>query len=278
MDQFFREVVKALEANREFVIGRIVEAQGSTPGKVGFKMLIFKDGATYGTLGGGSFEKRAIEESLKLFEAGERTKMIDATLEASEMLCGGQVKVFLEKYEAGRKLYIFGGGHVGKALASIASIIKIPTVIIDDRKEFANKERFPHSEIVIGRGEECAKTIDFKNGFVVIVTRSHEQDYEILSEILKRDEQPFYMGMMGSQSKVNTIFNELKQSIDQEKLREVHAPIGIDINSETAEEIAVSIIAEIIKEKKFFLSKWFFIRRVQLFSFHLRLSTLCPSI
>ena len=249
MDQFFREVVKALEANREFVIGQIVEAQGSTPGKVGFKMLIFKDGTTYGTLGGGSFEKRVIEESLKLFETEEKTKMIDAALEASEMMCGGQVKVFLEKYDAGRKLYIFGGGHVGKALADLASIIKIPTVIIDDRIEFANKERFPDSEVLLGDPGKCANKIDFKNGFVVIVTRSHEEDSRILEEILKRDEQPFYLGMMGSQSKVSAIFDKLKQSISQEKLRKVHAPIGIDINSETAEEIAVSIIAEIIKEK-----------------------------
>jgi Xanthine and CO dehydrogenases maturation factor, XdhC/CoxF family len=84
---------------------------------------------------------------------------------------------------------------------------------------------------------------------VVIVTRSHEEDSRILEEILKRDEQPFYLGMMGSQSKVSAIFDKLKQSISQEKLRKVHAPIGIDINSETAEEIAVSIVAEIIKEK-----------------------------
>jgi xanthine dehydrogenase accessory factor len=249
--QFYKEIVKAIEGNREFVLAQIIDTQGSTPGKVGFKMLVYRNGEVHGTVGGGEFEKKVINESLELLSSSEKAKTIDLNLEEIEMGCGGKIKVFLETHKARKKICIFGGGHVGKALAEISAMLNIPTVIIDDRVEFANKERFPVSEILLGDPKKYAKELDLKQDSVVIVTRSHEQDYKILKEILKKEPEdfPFYLGMIGSKTKVNKFFEELEHFIDKEKLKKIHAPIGLDIGAKTAREIAISILAELIREK-----------------------------
>jgi xanthine dehydrogenase accessory factor len=249
--QFYKEVIKAIEDNKEFVLAQIIDTRGSTPGKVGFKILVYKNGKALGTLGGGEFEKKVINESLELLSSREKSKTIDINLEEIEMGCGGEIKVFLEHHEVKKKLFIFGGGHIGKALADISAIANIPTVVIEDKVEFASEERFPNSEVLSGDPRKYAKELDLREGFVVVVTRSHEQDYEILEEVLKRKSKdlPFYLGMIGSKTKVNKFFDELKKSINKKKINKVHAPIGLDIGAKTAEEIAVSILAEIIREK-----------------------------
>jgi len=128
--KFYKVIVKAIENSKEFVLAQIVDTQGSTSGKVGFKMLVYKEGEVLGTLGGGEFEKKVIEESLALFSSKETAKTISINLEELEMGCDGKIRVLLDYHKAKKKLYIFGGGHIGKALASLSAVLSIPTVMI----------------------------------------------------------------------------------------------------------------------------------------------------
>lgn len=145
-------------------------------------------------------------------------------------------------------LYIFGAGHVSQYIVKIAKMIDFSVTVIDDREEFANKERFPDADEIIV--EDFLKAFDrlafTGNEFVVIVTRGHQHDASVLSETLKK--QTRYIGMIGSKRKVKIIFDHIKKSgFDEEAINKVHAPIGLSIHAETPQEIAVSIVAELIK-------------------------------
>lgn len=147
-------------------------------------------------------------------------------------------------------LYIFGAGHVSKYLATFANYVDFSVTVIDDSESFANRENFPDAEnIIVSPFEESFKLLDFTGDeYVVIVTRGHKSDTLCLREVLKR---PFsYVGMIGSKKKVQTVFEYLKkEGFSDELLSKVRAPIGLDINSETPQEVAISIVAQLIKER-----------------------------
>ncbi|HPP07446.1 MAG TPA: XdhC family protein, partial [Syntrophorhabdaceae bacterium] len=147
-------------------------------------------------------------------------------------------------------LYIFGGGHVSQYLSIVAKLVDFYTVVIDDRPEFANKERFPDAdEILVMDFESVFDRLSFTgNEYVVIVTRGHQYDASVLQEVLRHDFK--YVGMIGSKRKVKIILENLRQmGFREELINKVHAPIGLDINAETPQEIAISIVAELIKER-----------------------------
>lgn len=146
-------------------------------------------------------------------------------------------------------MYIFGAGHVACPTVAIASMVGFQTVVLDDRSKFANRVSFPQAkEIVILPGFDdpfAGLTID-ENSYIVIATRGHAHDQSVLSKALETSAA--YIGMIGSRSKINCCFESLiQQGVDEVKLEQVHAPIGINIGSETPEEIAVSIVAELIQ-------------------------------
>jgi xanthine dehydrogenase accessory factor len=148
------------------------------------------------------------------------------------------------------QLYLFGAGHVSQYIAKIAKIADFDITVIDDRKEFVNRERFPDAdEIVVTNMRDAFYCLDFTGDeYIVIVSRSHEQDAEILEEALKRETR--YVGMIGSKRKVRIILDNLKEKgFSESAIEKVHAPIGIPIDAETAQEIAVSIVAELIMVK-----------------------------
>ncbi len=147
-------------------------------------------------------------------------------------------------------LYIFGAGHVSQYLSRIAKIVDFYTIVIDDRPEFANEERFFHAdEILVENFENVFEKLQFTGTeYAVIVTRGHQYDAFVLEEVLKRDFK--YVGMIGSKRKVRIIMENLrKKGYSEDVLKRVHAPIGIEINAETPQEIAVSIVAELIQER-----------------------------
>ncbi len=151
----------------------------------------------------------------------------------------------------GTTLYIFGGGHVGYSLANMAHLIDLPCVVVDDREEFANEIRFPHvrSVYVVDRFETCLDTLGLnENAYIVILTRGHLHDEVVLEQALKTPAP--YIGMIGSRRKRDIIYTHLMaKGVTQARLDEVYSPIGLDINSETPAEIAVSILAQIIQVK-----------------------------
>jgi xanthine dehydrogenase accessory factor len=147
-------------------------------------------------------------------------------------------------------LYIFGAGHVSQFISKIAKIVDFYIVVIDDREEFANRERFPDAdEIIVEDFHTVFEKLNFTGQeFVTIVTRGHKYDADVLAEALKRPLK--YTGMIGSRRKVKIIFDFLSKSgFSEEDIGKVHAPIGLDISAETPQEIAVSIVAELIKKR-----------------------------
>jgi xanthine dehydrogenase accessory factor len=148
-------------------------------------------------------------------------------------------------------LYIFGAGHVAQFVSKIAKIADFHVTVIDDREEFANSERFPDADaFVVGTFRDAFKCLDFSgNEYVVILTRSHEYDAEVLEESIKRSAK--YVGMIGSKRKVKIILDHMRENgLDNETIGRIHAPIGIAIDAETPQEIAVSIVAELIMARQ----------------------------
>jgi xanthine dehydrogenase accessory factor len=163
------------------------------------------------------------------------------------LICGGQLEVFVEPVIPQPRAFIFGAGHISKGLARIAELAGFGTVIIDDREAFASRERFPDvDEVIAGEYEEVFPRLEVnENSYLVIVTRGHRDDMRVLRWAAETPAR--YIGMIGSQRKVIAIYKELeKEGIAAEKLARVYAPVGIEIGSITPEEIAVSIVAEMI--------------------------------
>jgi len=247
------EVLKAQKQRKHFAVVTIVETEGSTPRNENAKMVVFDSGKCIGTIGGGALENRAIEEAREAIKR-RKSALVEYSLhgengESLPMKCGGNVRLFIEVYTPRPCLLIAGAGHVGKALCEIASMLGFEVTIIDDREEWADRERFPEGTKVMVK-KDMAKVFDdietSSDTFIVIATRGHEYDIEALLSALKK--KVSYIGMIGSRKKVSEIFRQLiDKGIARELLRNIYSPIGLDIGAETPEEIAISILAEILK-------------------------------
>lgn len=245
---------KALEEighGKEVAIVTITKAFGSTPRGVGSMMLVLKDGktyGTYGTVGGGRLEKEIIDRTLEALNKGESIS-IDLPLEQQgvDMICGGEVSVFIDICKKRPKLLIVGGGHVGNAIYNIASLLDFHIAIFEDRKEFLTKERFPQAnELILGDIKTNLENYSIdEDTYIIIVTRGHEYDEESLEAVIDRGAR--YIGLMGSKNKVDIMLDELEEKgIDEKLLEKVYTPIGLDIGDETPEEIAISIMSEVL--------------------------------
>ena len=255
MTDIYQEIVRVKAEGGEAALVTIVSASGSTPREEGTKMLVRPDGSILGTIGGGSLEAQVIEEAVKVTKQG-KPKRLHMSLSAKEaeeagMICGGELEVFIEPILTPPRLYLFGGGHVSLPLAKMGKLIGFEIAVIDDRAEFANADRFPGAEILFA--DDFTKAfprlkID-KSSYLVIITRGHQHDELVLEWAVTTPAK--YIGMIGSQTKVKAIFSHLlKKGISQEELDRVHTPIGLEIGAQTPEEIAVSILAEIIKVRR----------------------------
>ena len=249
--EIHQAILEASRKGRAVALATVIRTEGSTPGRVGFKMLVFEDGKILGTVGGGGNEAFVVGDALDAIRRAQpRLKTVEyggADVSSDEPICGGSSEVFIEPILPSATLYIFGAGHVGQALAKLAKIVGLRVVIIDDRVEFANKERFPEAdEVLVTDYKDAKEKLKlFPNAYVVIVTHGHKNDFEVLKSFVERDLN--YIGMIGSRMKVEEIFKALeKDGIPKRLLKKVHAPIGIDIGAEAPAEIAVSIMAEIV--------------------------------
>ena len=158
------------------------------------------------------------------------------------------MEVLLEPIFAEPTVYIFGAGHVSQQLAPLAKKVHFKVVVIDDREMFANRERFPDvDEVIVSEFERCFDQLNIDDSsYIVIVTRGHLYDGFVLEQAVKTNAR--YIGMIGSKKKIQTLYQTFDgEGVSKETLNRVYAPIGLDINSETPEEIAVSIVAQLIK-------------------------------
>ncbi len=228
----------------------IVEVKGSAPRKVGAKMLVFENGVIEGTIGGGNLEKKVIQNAIKQIRSRIAKLYSHDLLSHHSMCCGGTVKIFIEPIMKTNKLYIFGAGHTGKALSEIISKLDFDTYIIDDRQEYIDEIKGKGINKLNLNYKEILPTLPFgKNTFIVIMTYEHSHDRDILSYCLKKDFA--YLGMIGSKRKVSLtkkMFIE-GEICTQKEIERVDMPMGIDINAEGPEEIAISIASKIIAVK-----------------------------
>jgi xanthine dehydrogenase accessory factor len=256
MLEILKEALGRIDGGETIAWVTVVETKGSTPREVGTKMLVNKDGLVAGTIGGGITEDEVIKEAKKALKKGKGkllyyhlTKEQTALDEAA--ICGGDMKVFIDILQPKEEVLIFGAGHIAVFVSKLAKMVGFKVTIIDDRKEFANQDKFPEADKIIAKETEKA-LIHLKitpSTYIIIVTRGHLKDEEVLGSVVRSSAA--YIGMIGSRKKNSTVFQRLtKKGISQEELDKVHSPIGIDINAQTPEEIAVSIMAEIIQVRR----------------------------
>ncbi|MGI6721377.1 MAG: XdhC family protein [Anaerovoracaceae bacterium] len=264
-DKLAYHVNDFIENGRDFVVARVIDTLGSAPRKSGAIMILTDKGDFLGTVGGGKVEAVAQEECVNMFREKGPSKVFHYKLktkgeDALGMGCGGEADILVEYVHADDPgdimrlfdnpctAFIFGAGHVALALEPILRHINFNTVVIDPRSEYANKDRFPKAKIVVP--ENFTKSFDDlefdKDSYIVIVTRGHMGDLDVLREAIKQD--CAYVGMIGSRGKDLLLYKQLKkEGVSQEDIDKVYAPIGEEIYAETPEEIGVSIAAEMIK-------------------------------
>jgi xanthine dehydrogenase accessory factor len=218
-------------------------------------MLVHADGRIVGTIGGGCLEAEMTWRAREAIE-GRRPRLVayDLTPEqAGEdgLVCGGRMQVFIEPIEGTPVLCLFGAGHVAQPLARMAKACGFRVELVDDRVKFANPERFPEADrIVVDTFAAAAEKMTLgANTYAVVVTRGHKGDGEALRAVLGRGLR--FVGLLGSRPKVVHIFAALReQGVDAAELAAVHAPLGLEIGAQTPEEIAVSILAEMIAVRR----------------------------
>ncbi len=252
MSDFYEEILRIKTEGSRAAIATIVATRGSTPREVGAKMLIHENGKMLGTIGGGCMEAGVWQEAMKVMK-GNKPKTIHFDLtgreaEESGMICGGVMDIYIEPILPTPKVFIFGGGHVSLFVCRMSHMIGFQVAVIDDRPLFANQERFPEAEEVIAEEFPLAlpKLLVNSSAYLVIVTRGHAYDQEVLEWALSKEVK--YIGMIGSRKKIQTVFQNLREKgFTPGQLQRVHAPIGLNIGALTPEEIAVSIVAEMIQ-------------------------------
>lgn len=251
MLDIYQKITELLEKGETFAVATIIQAEGSTPRGIGTKMIIMNDQTIYGTIGGGCVEAAAIMAAIETLKEG-KPRVVDYSLEEEEkggigMRCGGKVQLSIEILQPIPTLLVIGSGHIATSLTKLGKIIEFKVVVLDP---FAKKEDFPEADLVIAKPVDngIAEIKITPQTYIIIVTR-HQYDEAALREIIKSNAT--YIGMVGSENRVETAFNILmKEGISKELLHKVYAPIGLDIGSETPTEIATSIIAEVIKHRR----------------------------
>ena len=246
----YQEVSRIKQKGSSAILATLVSVDGDFPKGEGSKVLIKPSGEKVGSLlGGVELEKKILTEGEALLRE-KKPKVLVFRHEDRRM------EVLLEPVFSEPTVYIFGGGHISEQLAPLAKKVHFKVVVVDDREMFANRERFPEAdEVIVSEFEKCFDQLNIDDSsYIIIVTRGHLYDGFVLEQAVKTNAR--YIGMIGSKKKIKTLYEILvKKGVSKETLNRVHAPIGLDINSETPEEIAVSIVAQLIKMRAEHLSR-----------------------
>ncbi|HLU39914.1 MAG TPA: XdhC/CoxI family protein [Planctomycetota bacterium] len=255
----FEEIVRIRREGIPAALATIVGTRGSTPGREAMRMLVLEDGTFLGTVGGGCLEADVYEAAKEVIR-DEMTRTLTFRLTEfgapdSGLLCGGEVTVFVEPITT-PALWIFGGGHVSKALCQVAALAGFRVTVCDDRATFASPERFPWASATVAApfAETVAAMPLRANTYVVIVTRGHKEDGQVLAALAARaarGERAKFVGMIGSKTKRAVLFRHLRAAgVDEGFLTGVRSPVGLSIGARAHEEIAVAVVAELIQVRR----------------------------
>ncbi len=257
LNEVYNEISRLKAEGASFALVTVIESEGSTPRKLGSKMVVRPDGSITGTIGGGPLEHEAAKKAVEALKKNECARI---RFDLAELLltCGGAVEIFVEPHMSSARAVIFGGGHIAHKLAPLLRTLDFFVTIVDDRPEYLCHDRFPDCETVEIPGYEIADLSGAASrlklapeDFIIIVTRGHEySDGKVLNFILEKLNDFAYIGMIGSRAKVASCMSGLlEKGHPEDKLKRVFAPVGLDLGGETPAEIAVSIAAEILKVK-----------------------------
>jgi xanthine dehydrogenase accessory factor len=235
--QYAREIDGAYEGGAPVALASLIKPSPGLETMIGAKLFIRENGQIEGSLGDAGLDHDAIKRAGQLMVHGRNQYVI--TDEGAEY--------FIEAYTTPPQLVVCGGGHVSKALTPLAKNLGFRVFVTDDREEFANPERFPEADIVLAkRPEEALRELPINpNTFIIIATRGHRFD-NVATEAAARTSAR-YVGLLGSKRKIILIYEDLmRNGVPIERIRELRSPVGLDINARTPEEIAVSIVAEML--------------------------------
>src|SRR5690348_17471212 len=250
----FEEIVRMRRAGQRGALATIVHTNGSIPSYESSRMLVREDGSIAGTIGGGCVEADVWAAAKEVMHKESPRKMIfNLNNEASYynvLICGATLEVFVEPILPQPVLHIFGGGHVSMALAKAANAAGFGIVVIDDREQFANAQRFPMAQEIVASYEKAFASLNPNaSSYLVIVTRGHRDDMRVLAWAVRT--QARYIGMIGSRRKVISVYRALeREGFSEKEFERVHAPVGLEIGALSPEEIGVSIAAELIAVRR----------------------------
>jgi xanthine dehydrogenase accessory factor len=257
----YDEMLRLRKRGQKCALATIVQVRGSIPSYESAKLLVREDGTMAGTIGGGCVEAEVWNAAREVIET-EKPKHLSFNLGQDAaydngLICGGQLDVFVEPIIPPPRAFIFGAGHISKSLCKVASMAGFSITVVDDREQFANRERFPEAgEVFAGEYEEIFPKLEINEScYLIIVTRGHRDDMRVLRWAA---EQPArYVAMIGSKRKVIGVIKELeKDGVAREKLERIFAPMGLEIGAVSPEEIAVSVAAEMIAVRRNAGSQW----------------------
>jgi xanthine dehydrogenase accessory factor len=251
----FDELVRLRRNGQKSALATIVQVNGSIPSFESAKMLVREDGTFVGTIGGGCVEADVWNAAREVIET-EKPKHLTFSLGQDAaydngLICGGQLNVFVEPVIPQPRAFIFGAGHVSKSLSKVARIAGFETVIVDNREAFANRERFPEADEVFAEEyEDVFPKLNINStSYLIIVTRGHRDDMRVLRWAVNTPAK--YIAMIGSKRKTIAIVHELeREGLPREAFERIFAPMGLEIGAVTPEEIAVSVVAEMIAVRR----------------------------
>ena len=246
-------LVRARRERVAAVLATVIEVTGSAPQVAGAKLLVRADGRIAGTVGGGAIERRVLEEA-KARLAGQGSTAEALTINLTKdlgMCCGGEMKIFFERVRGAERLIVFGGGHIGRALAETAARVGFEVTVVDQREEWARAERFPSAKQVVNEEPEVVlpELLIDEASYCVVVTHDHPLDQALVKALL--GSRAGFVGLVASRTKRNKFVMRLRaQGLEEDRLARLRSPLGLDVGAVTPEEIALSITAELVAVRR----------------------------
>jgi xanthine dehydrogenase accessory factor len=247
-------ITKMIEQALERGEVAVVVTRVSGPGAIGAKLLVRDSGSTFGSLGDAGLDLVVTNHASRFLASRDDTRMINASELDLNLSAARETNVLFERLQTAPRLVICGAGHVGASLARLAAFAGYQTTLIDDRADFLKRERFPEEQIELMAATDwhAALREAIGNGrgvSVAVVTRGHTEDEQCMQVVVRANAD--YVGLIGSKRRTSIVINRLRESgIPEEQLKNIHAPIGLDIGAVSPEEVALAIMAEIVAERR----------------------------